>query len=351
MYSFAPSLDSPVAAEHLAELLAPGISPACFVNDIRRLRRMFHGYRDSCPPPWPAPGLALTPEIHRQCRLWLPLPEIRAAYHRLYRVALAYAPVLSCSPFHNAASWAAVAAALPPWLHGCTDPSRLLERLLDDDELRTRFLCWSFMPRRFYGNGSDRYPEQRAYLGGWLTQRSRGKKLRFLDAACGDGAATYDLARLLLELGWRADNFQVSGWSLEPLEIWVAAHASFPHDPSRQAAFRDSVAPLFDEGAQHSLRFSAIDLEAGLSDREEFDLIICNGLLGGPLLHQPERMRRVAANLAALLRPEGVLLVADHFHDGWKKRVTSGMLSELLAGHGLQVDKAGEGICGLKIAA
>ena len=308
----------------------------------------------SCPPPWFAPGLIVTPEIQYQSELWLPLSRIKPVFERFYRAALACPPILSSNPLCNAASWAAVVATLPHFCGSSGDPSDLLARLLSDAELRAQFLCWSFMPRRFYGNGSDRYPAQTDYVREWLGHRQqKGGELRCLDAACGDGGVTYGLAMLIQQQGFQPGQYTVEGWSLDPLEIWAAAHASFPHDPSRQHDFRASVVALFNAGAQLGMVFRAMDLEeihtcnAAPIGKTGFDLIICNGLLGGPIINTPFRLRNIVRNLSALLRPHGLLLAADHFHGGWKKIIPGEALGELFRSCGLRVIAAGEGLGGL----
>jgi len=353
MFSFIPSLDPQVAATNLGKILSPSIQPLLFHNDIRRLRCMFSAYIKACPPPWLAPGMAVTPETHYQSELWLPLSLIRSVFERFYRTALTYPPILSSSPLSRVASWAAVVAALPSFFDCSADPSALLEQLLADDELRIKFLCWSFMPRRFYGNGSNRYPAQTEYIRKWLAQRQRkGEQLCCLDAACGDGAATYELTRLIQNQGWRTERFAVEGWSLEPLEVWAAAHARFPHDLTRQLEFRTLLAQLFSRGAQQRMVFRAIDVEdihgghASAAEGTGFDLIICNGLLGGPIINLPRRIETIVRNLSALLRPDGLLLAADHFHGGWKKNIPGEALAEVFRSCGLKVREAGEGLGG-----
>ncbi len=378
-----PSLDPADAAANLEKLLSPRIDPAPFQQCIRRLRAMFAAFATSCPPPWPAPGLALTPEIHCQSELWLPLAEIRPAFHRIYRAALSHSPILSSTPFGNARSWAAIVSAYPSFFPGSADPATLLERLLADGDQRAAFLFRSFLPERFYGSDPLRYPTQTAFVAAWLADRDRSRgPLRCLDAACGDGSGSYGLARLLLEAGYGAGEFSIEGWTIDPLEVWAAAHAAFPHDPKRQASFRQWAAPVFEAKAQSSVLFKSVDLlgyrgqvppfakwgGGGISPTAElqslpvplgqaygspllkgeaqFDLILCNGLLGGPIIHQREELTRVTGNLAALLRPGGLLLAADRFHGGWKRHCPEEALGVVFKACGLVVSKAGEGLAG-----
>lgn len=352
MYDLAPSLEHPTARLHLEQLIRPGIDPALFVGDILSLSRMSAAFAASCPPPWPAPGLQLTPEIHYRSEQWFPLDRIRTIFQRFYRTAFRFLPIQTSTPFAAAASWASVVAEFPPFLTGITTPAALLERLLTDSELRTRFLFWSFMPIRFYGNSFDRYPGQADVIGTWLGERKRdAERLSCLDAACGDGAASYGLARLFLHRGWQPGTFAIEGWTLDPLEVWSAAHAAFPHDLRREKDFRSWVAPVFAANAHASIRFRTTDLLNSSRASENgagFNLILCNGLLGGPIINRPEELGCVVRSLASLLRPGGLLLAADHFHGGWKRTIPEGRLGDLFMSCGLVVEKAGEGLAGVK---
>ena len=156
MHRFTPTLDPALAAANLERLLPAHVDPAPLQPYIRRLRAMFAAFAASCPPPWPAPGLALCPEDHYRSELWLPLAAIRPAFHRLYRASLRHAPILSSPPFADAASWAAIVAGHPPLFEGASDPAALLERLLAHGDRRTTFLFRSFLPERFYGTGARR---------------------------------------------------------------------------------------------------------------------------------------------------------------------------------------------------
>jgi len=350
MFAFTPSLDPRDAASSLEKLLTPHIEPVPFHLAVARLGRMLAAAVDSCPPPWPAPGLAVTPEITRQSETWMPLSVIRPVYERFYQAALTYSPVLSCSPFATGTSWAAIVSAMPAFLGHSADPAGLLERLLIDDGLRLKFLAWSFMPRRYYGAGGDRYPGQTTYLEKWLNSRRGWQgRLRCLDAACGDGLATYRLVGMLLEAGWSPDRFGIEGWTLDPLEAWAAAHAVFPHDPSRETLFREKVATFFDRPVSGTLIFRQADILQRSDCGPVFDIITCNGLLGGPIISRLDRIRTVVENLAGLLRPGGILLAADRFHGGWKKYIPGKILGDVFETCGLKVVAAGEGPGGLKL--
>jgi SAM-dependent methyltransferase len=261
---------------------------------------------------------------------------------------LIYPPIFSSTLFAQGASWAAIVAGFPEFLKHCINPAELLEQLVYDDDLRIKFLFWSFMPQRFYGSGSDRYPGQSATIAEWIQQmKYRGKRLRCLDAASGDGANTCGIARLLVEHGWEPDRFEVEGWTLEPLEAWAAAHGLFPHDQAREEVFREETRDCFEQGFDTAIRFRCTNI-LDAPRAEQFDLILCNGLLGGPIIHARREMDAVVRNLTGMLATGGMLLAADHFHGGWKQKCPQQELRALCEQHGLMNIEVSEGVAALK---
>ncbi|MGE0919334.1 class I SAM-dependent methyltransferase [Trichlorobacter lovleyi] len=321
--------------------------PALFQAGLRQLNQRFTTYAATSPQPLPAPGLLITPEIRQQSELYLPMTEIRRLFYRLYQHVLSYPAIFGSTPFHTSPSWADCFTGLPVWLQISANPARLLERLLDDQQLLTRFLFFSFMPGRYNGAGFGRYPEQLD----WLRQHLKtqpGKNLRILDAACGSGEGTWELAELLAEQGWQPEQAQLEGWTIEPLEVWAAQTQCLPHDPQREKNYQQRVQPLRERGWGERISFRAVDLLAAQIESAPFDLILCNGLLGGPIIHQPRPSQQVVMQLAALLAEGGVLLVADHFHEGWKKRVPEAVLGALMEKAGLQARQAGGGLAAIR---
>lgn len=344
---FAPSACPDTAADRLDRIIVPQLNPERFDAAIRRLRRRFAVYAETCPVPLPASGLIVTSEIRRQCEVYLPIDEISNAFNQLYRAALTHPPLLTSTPFDTTLSWADAHSRFPRRLRCSADPSRLLEALLDDRDLLVRFLLASFLPERFYG-GFRRYPEQLGWARNWMTSRARAH-CRCLDAACGTGEGTWDLAGLLRECGWAPDACSVEGWTIEPLEVWVAAHGSFPHDHSREEHYRQETGDLLASGWGDAILFACVDTASPLPRTCRLDLITCNGLLGGPILHQPAALRAVVGNLSGLLAAGGVLLAADRFHEGWKRKCPQDELRALFEACGLETFRAGEGIGGLKL--
>jgi SAM-dependent methyltransferase len=277
----------------------------------------------------------------------LPLDELRPYFYQFYRHVLSYQPVLSSTPFARAASWAGIVSHFPQFLHTFENPAVLLEQLLSDAELRMKFLFCSFMPERFYGRGSDRYPGQAATIEEWARhKRFRGIRLRCLDAASGDGASTYGVTRLLAKQGWEADRLEIEGWTLEPLETWAAAYNRFPHDPAHEAVFRKNNVDCFEQKLTTAIRFCYANI-LDVPKSEHFDLILCNGLLGGPIINDVRDVETVVRNLSGLLTPGGLLLAADHFHGGWKQKCPQQKLRALCELNGLTVIETAEGIAAL----
>ena len=345
---YVPTFDPAVIGERLAKLLVPGqISDSDLDRRIARLDERFTTYAALSPHGLWAPGLAITRDMRLTCESMLPLEEIGRAFRRLFSLSLKMAPTLPVSALQNSSSWL-------DFLHcQCTlvreaDPARLLRRLLDDDEFRCRFLFALFLPRHF-GGGFDRYPEQSAFLRSHLEKNAPTGTVRCLDAACGSGEGTYELFMLLLESGADPGSMTVHGVTVEPLELFAAAHGWFPHDPARQAEFRRRFDGIVSRVSDGAIGFFREDLTGhGRSAGEEYDIILCNGLLGGPLLHDRGTLKKVVGSLCARLRPGGILLAADCFHGGWKRAMPEGLIRETLAGCGLQLLAVSRGVAGAR---
>jgi chemotaxis methyl-accepting protein methylase len=228
------------------------------------------------------------------------------------------------------------------------NPARLLRRLLKDGEFRNRFLFALFLPRR-YGGGFGRYPAQADFLRRRLEATGPVGTMRCLDAACGSGEGTYELAMLILECGYAPEQLELHGVTVEPLELFAAAHGWFPHDPSRQAAFRSRTGRLFEADVARRITFMREDLTAARDGATgPYDIILCNGLMGGPLLHGCDELEETVGRLCRRLKRRGLLLAADHFHGGWKKAAPGTQLQKMLAGNGLEALDVDEGVAGVR---
>ena len=349
MYSATPFPDFNDESGSLERLLNPVIDEKRFRTAIRRQHTLFKIYANTSPVPLPASGQIVTTEIRNQCELYLPLADITAIFNKLYAAALNYQPILSSTPFHNSLSWADSFAALPERFQFSPNPARLLACLLSDSDLMKQFLFASFLPERFYG-GVERYPGQQKFIKSWLGRRQKGP-LSCMDAACGTGEETYRLATILAETGIQPADLHIEGWTVEPLEVWAAANLRLPNNKHREELLRTTTIALLQHGYGNCVNFSCRDLLASNRLTEGtilFDLILCNGLLGGPIIHEKEQLDLAVQNLVHVLAPGGILLAADNFHGGWKQQCPQSDLRALLGKYGLKYVDTTDGIGGLK---
>lgn len=325
-----------------------------FRGKLKRLHSRFIQYLSTSFEPIPSPGLMVTPEIRIQSEIYIPIKEIKSLFNEIYRLSLHHTPVYSSSPFHGAKSWADCFATLPQWLQITPDPSRLAKALLDDPLLHERFVFYSFMPARFNGEGFGRYPGQIAWIRKWLESylKENGLLIRCLDAATGSGEGVWEIAALLDEIGVAPDKAEVVGCTLDPLEVWCAKNQSFPHNRSREIIYRGYAVPLLRKGWGGSIRFCTVDMaeekEISAKLAERYSLILCNGLIGGPILHGTDEMVSLVRKLRTLIMPGGCIAVSGKFHGGWKKKAPESQLRGLFESEGMIVEKAGEGLVALE---
>ena len=182
------SVDSiiPAVPGQLLDQLIAYPDPGAFAPAVKRLARLYRDYLRFASPPFISERLQLTAEVRLQSELYLPLAEIAAVFRRLYCATLTYPPLFASTPFHNPLSWADLFVSLPDCYQTSPDPSRLLQRLLDDRQQLIGFMLHSFLPLRFYGR-RWRYPGQLEQIRAWLASNGRRSGLRLLDAACGTG--------------------------------------------------------------------------------------------------------------------------------------------------------------------
>lgn len=345
---YSPRFDQAIIEQDLSALLVLGaLADRSLEQWAARLAERYRIYATYYPHAMWAPGLALTLEMHSMTELYLPMDEIRRAFDRLLSIAVRFAADTRASTVHNAADWLDELRLLrPPPLS--PDPAALLLQLMADEELRRSFIFANFMSAR-HGGGFGRYPGQSAFLREWLKgNRSRlSGPVHCLDAACGGGEGTYELALLLIECGFKGASMRIDGATLEPFELFAAAHCYFPHDPRRTAECRRVAGTLRERGAADNIRFTLEDLTVA-GHGGEYDIILCNGFLGGPFLHDSQVLRETMLILAGRLRPGGVLMAADRFHGGWKKLADEGMLRRILAECGLRILPVAEGVAGTR---
>ncbi len=235
---YKPCVDQTAIEHDLQALLVPGaLTDRDLERRIAGLAERFRIYAAFYPHGLWAPGLAITPEMRNLTETYLPIAEIRRAFSRLFSIALRFKPLSGASLVHRAAGWLDIMHGFQV-LSDSPNPSSLLIRLLADEDLRRVFLFANFMPS-CYGGRFGRYPGQTEFLRRWLKEnRPRLKDgICCLDAACGSGEGTYELAQLLCECGFRPDSMEIAGVTLEPFELFAAAHCYFPHDRLRGVAY------------------------------------------------------------------------------------------------------------------
>jgi hypothetical protein len=71
-------------------------------------------------------------------------------------------------------------------------------------------------------------------------------------------------------------------------------------------------------------------------------------LLGGPRFSKERDIETVVAELHKRLRSGGIILVADRFHGGWKKRMPTASLQRILRNHGFRIRDVAEGLAAEK---
>jgi SAM-dependent methyltransferase len=349
---YLPDLSPERIRKDLFTIVTPGeIYDRELQDRIRRLGKRFQVYSNTYPLGMWAPGLAMTGEMRALTDLYLPMAEIRSGFHRFLRLSLKNRSQAEASPFHTAETWTDALQMLRPILTN-PDPTALLHRLMIDESFRICFLFSLFLPKR-HGGGFHRYPVQTQFLSNWLQERKPWgqEKLRCLDVACATGESTYELALLLLEQGLAPDSFLIHGSTIEPLELFAAAHMFFPHEPRRQKSFREKTELVFISGANESIAFFTEDITRPRNSHGQgYDIICCNGLLGGPRFSDERYVETAVAELRERLRSGGIVLVADRFHAGWKKRMPTALLQRIFRDHGFRIREVTEGLAAEKAA-
>lgn len=346
--SFSPTIAADEVEQRLKTLLVCGpLDDPSLDRATARIGAAFRSYAASYPLPLWAPGLAVTQEMRTLSEALFPYRRVKSAFSLLVRKSCRFSPLVRFSALEGSSTWLDLLARTAP-LFTCADPASTLRLLAGDERARRSFLFSLFLPRH-YGGAFDRYPRQSDWISGWLA-RNRERlagSIRALDCACGSGEGGYRLSELIVAAGYAASRSAVHGSTVEPFELFAAAHGYFPHDPKRQEGYRQRTAPLLTADAP-PMEFY-LD-EVGSRGRGGYDLILCNGLLGGPLLHEEDTLQEAVAALASRLAPGGVLLAADRFHEGWKLKVPRETLVQALKESGLKPVEVPEGIGGVRCA-
>ena len=342
---------SPAALEAtLSRILVPGnIMDGILERYCCRLQERFLRFCSTCPAPEWSHGLVLTLEIRGQTEQYLPVSEIRSAFRYLLCRATRYKPFLPAFSLFSALSWPdALGSFDDP--SSSSNPAEFITELAEDEDARRIFIASSLVPCR-YGGEFGRYPRQTGFLKEWLGSRRQSglAGIKMLDAACGSGEQSYELAELLCDAGWEPDKCKVTGETVEPLELAAAAHGWFPHDKAREIRFRRRVEPILVKSGGNMVSFVTRDIRNRVETGSRYDVVLCNGLIGGPLLNDPESVRELIGNLTERVEKGGLFLAADRFHGGWRKSVRVRMIKSELENAGFTIVDAGEGVKAVRL--
>jgi len=345
-FRFSPDSSATALAATLTRLLVPGnIMDSCLNSYCRRIQERFAILCSTCPSPQWHKGLIITPEIRCQTELYLPVKEIQAAFRYLLLRSCRYSPFFPAVPIFSALSWAdALERINQPCLS--YNPARIIAEVSVDQELRKKFLAALFIPQRF-GGGFNRYPLQKIYLKEWFSGRNK-KGISVLDAACGSGEGVYELAIMIAAAGFHPESAFVHGCTIEPLELAAAAHGWFPEDSGRELSVTRMIESASKRGCPEAISFFREDICRPLENSALYDVVICNGLLGGPLLHEHARLEAAVKALVGRVTKGGLLLAADRFHDGWRRVVPLDELKLLFVKYGIRLVDLPEGVGGIR---
>ena len=273
-----------------------------------RWEERLENWRRFAAPPWWARDLIITPELRASYEMWLPVREFLHDLKAIGRAWLTYEAFFPL-PFRHEIylSLPDLWAALPPSLEGkiCFSPQELLA-----------FFCALADPPRF-GTICGRYNDELAII-----KSLARPNMRVLDVACGVGLNTLEIAS--------ASGAETIGITSEWLEVWMATHRRLPHDPLREKdmqRFPRDLNVRYQQGRAERFAFE-----------KPFDLIICNGLVGGRFFHDEMQYTAFLSSCRNALVPDGKILLANHFHEGSKPDVECFMRYVSQAGFTLQGD-------------
>ena len=260
-------------------------------------------------PAW-SPGLILTPTVREAYERYLPVTEFCRDLARLAGLLLPsqeWIPALlrhpGLNPVHDGSC--GNLHSLPDFWHQL--PVEWAGRLCFTADNLLPLFCACADLRRF-GTGMNRYPEQSQQIRNFIRQCPR-PCWRVLDLGCGTGAGTRELATLVTRES--QSPVLTLGLTREPLEAWMAvrharSHVDRPSETKEPQP--DFLHLVYLTGDVHHLP----------CHRNCFDLIVVNGLAGGPYLHRENAVTLFFQELERLLVADGLLAMANHFHDGFK---------------------------------
>lgn len=198
---------------------------------------------------------------------------------------------------------------------GIDDPAAFADRLRCDPDERDRLVedvvvgeSWFF-----------RDPQVFEFVRDFVITRTPvpGRRpVRILCAPCAGGEEPYSVAMALLDAGLTPGHFTIEACDVSHRGLERAARGRYSANAFRNAdlSFRDrwfrtdGNAAVLDERVRAAVSFSWANLvdERFAADREAYDVIFCRNLL---IYLTGDARGRVETTLAALLRPDGILML------------------------------------------
>lgn len=346
-FSLSPDLSPTGLQATLQRLLVSGqVMDSRLSAYCNQLQERFALFCSTCPVPQWSKGLVITPEIRCQTELYLPIAALRTAFSYLLLRSCKYQPFFPAVPIFTALSWVDALERIDSHIFSF-NPARIITAVAEDQALRAHLLTALFIPKR-YGTGFNRYPLQQKFLHAWLSGRNT-PEIALLDAACGSGAGVYELVEMVTEAGFYPEATIVHGCTVEPLELVAAAHGWFPDDRAHEQAVKRVITRVLQHRSPGTIKFFREDICTPAENYQQYDVVICNGLLGGPLLHEQTALDTAIKGLVRRLKKGGILLAADRFHAGWRRVTPLDQLKLFFVQHGIRLFEMPEGIGGIKI--
>lgn len=346
-FSLSPDLSLSGLQATLQRLLVSGpIMDSRLSAYSNHLQERFDLFCSTCPAPQWDNCLVITPEIRCQTELYLPIAELRKAFSYLLLRSCKYQPFFPAVPIFTALSWIDALERLDSHIFSF-NPARIITAVAEEEALRTHLLTALFIPKR-YGTGFNRYPLQQKFLDTWLSGRNT-PEIALLDAACGSGEGVYELVEMVADAGFSPKATIVHGCTVEPLELTAAAHGWFPHDTVHEQAVKRVITRVVQRGLHGTIQFFREDICTPAENSQQYDVVICNGLLGGPLLHEYIALETAIDGLVRRLKKGGILLAANRFHAGWHRITPPDQLKLFFVQHGIRLIEMPEGIGGIRI--
>ncbi len=274
-----------------------------FNREWDRRLGVFHRYAS---PPWWYEGLTLTPELDYVYERFLPIAEY---IHDLRRVV---ADTLPCRAWLPRVLLSPPYRSLPDFWRRL--PRRFHSRVAwlpnDLDEIAVHLASPTVHGARFM-----RYPEQLPALVAYGLDRGLST-VRCFDFGCGTGQGTYEIAQCL---DGRVESCLVIGMTIEPLEAWMASRGRLPNPQPRAGQPITIPYPRPELRSTTCIRFVAGDMLRA-TFRDAADIIVCNGVIGGPKLNHDADFRQLWTVVSTCLKDGGLLVIGEQFHDGHRLR-------------------------------